>query len=346
MAKRKQNNKLIIGTILSALLIVGTGTLAYLTKGFQDWSFNQNQKNDDLGLETEIKSSGLELRLLNTTENEDGSITKSFNFTIKPKIITNKNLVINSKYKDGTLVDESVLEVTYEYPYDNSGYINIICKQAFSQQIEVNIASESNSEVKAIIKVDYVKKVLNVETKENVLNSYYCFDNNFNSDTIAFITMKELENYDINQFLNITYSQYSKDKNYTFKLSSVTSTLGTTDFEAPSNDLQIEQNRISDTFKNKIETEFMKKVFLDNEEPFEALWNLAETDDDRVILKYYSNDQYSYASLSSTFNIVCEQDNKINYSFTLNFWLCCYEKYAAKEIPAQSLNFETTEVEF
>lgn len=346
MAKRKQNNKLIVGTIISALLIVGTGTLAYLTKGFQDWSFNQNQKNDDLGLETEIKSSGLELRLLNTTENEDGSITKSFNFTIKPKIITNKNLVINSKYKDGTLVDESVLKVTYQYTYENTGYINIICKQAFSQQIEVNIASESNSEVKATIKVDYVKKVLNVETKENVLDSHYCFDNNFHADIIAFTAMKELENYDINQFLNITYSQYSKDKNYTFKLSSVTSTLGTTDFEAPSNDLQIEQNRISDIFKNKIETEFMKKVFLDNAEPFEALWNLAETDDDRVILKHYSNDQYLYASLSSTFNIICEQDNNINYSFTLGFWLCCFEKYTAKEIPAQSLNFETTEVEF
>ena len=54
MAKRKQNNKLIIGTILSALLIVGTGTLAYLTKGFQDWSFNQTQEDEASNVNTSI----------------------------------------------------------------------------------------------------------------------------------------------------------------------------------------------------------------------------------------------------------------------------------------------------
>lgn len=206
--KRKENEKMkeknnVLRNSLVLLTIGLVSGIAFVDWNLKDWFITEKQDNQEISeLETSIIENRIKLKLLTTSETEDGSITKTFSYTITPANATNQNVTATAKYKDGTSCS-SVLTTSVN---STDKTISIVCKSAFAQQIEVVVTSEANENAKATIKVDYVKKVTNAT---------------YNSESIQYILGEEKAiNY--SNFIDITYSQYSKNKDYSIKFNKVT----------------------------------------------------------------------------------------------------------------------------
>ena len=336
MAKRKykQNNKgAIIGLTISALLIAGTGTLAFLSDGFTNWDtstwFQEEKKAED-NLDTEIESKGIKLKLLTTNEAEDGSITKTFNYTITPANATNQNVTATAKYKDGTSCS-SVLTTSVN---STDKTISIVCKSAFAQQIEVVVTSEANENAKATIKVDYVKKLLSIESKQA---STYFIGNGY-EDKENYLT-----NLNVLNFINPVYSIYSKDKTYTFEVYE----------KYPSSVYALCGGRtLSDNFKNSFAGTYFDNILLGyGEFSYDTIWNNCQANNnDKSILKQLSdatNLTSHYIGITSSFKVRCVEDKTIkNDSMLVSFNYSCQGAYSDKTVGVDSLNVEVENIEF
>ena len=156
MAKRKNNKTgAIIALTISALLLVGTGTLAYLTKGFQDWSFKQAEVVESDNLGTSLKSeNGISLKV-KKTQSDTGYGSQIIQYTINPEFHTD-NVKYKINYNDGTAVADDVLKIVQD---TTNNQITITCNKVFTKKIVLTIYAESNANVKAEVTIDFIEKI-------------------------------------------------------------------------------------------------------------------------------------------------------------------------------------------
>jgi len=253
--------KTLLGIISVVLLIGGTAVLGYLTDGYQNWQPNTwfETKENELGVVTTTTNNGIKLALVTTDKNTDGSVVKTFSYTISPANATNQNVSVEAKYKDGTSCSEALIaSVNTE-----EKTISLTCKTAFAQQIEVVVTSEANANATATIKVDYEKKISYLAQKEN-LNLEYNPTSKFKAT----------------DFIDYSFSEYTIDKNYTFKITQANAF----EFDQVKSSANIEKAKnycsattINSIFNSDNFGDFLKSYFLNlNEKDFPTaseIWN-------------------------------------------------------------------------
>lgn len=195
-----------LGIVLSVLLIAGTATLAYLSSGFTNWDtstwFNKAEEKP-----TE-EDSPIKLKLLSQRNNDDGTSVHVISYTIDPEAATNKMVNVSAKYEDGTSCDDVVTCSSKE------GEITLVFKKDFAKKIVVTVQSISNPEVKTSITCDYEKRVkaVTLKTDDYILDPEH--------ENVLTYGLADKKVFNIADFINVDYSAYTIDKNYTFKLSS------------------------------------------------------------------------------------------------------------------------------
>ncbi len=144
-----------------------------------------------------IKQNGITIKKLNSVTNQDGSVTKTFTYTISPANATNKAISASAKYSDGTACTDVVTVSTNT----SNQTISITCKKEFGKVINVTITSLANSSATATIKLNYTKKLKSITgiQKEYIIQ-------NVNNTVVS-----------INDLFTPNYSLYTKDKSYTFR---------------------------------------------------------------------------------------------------------------------------------
>ena len=147
--------KTLFGLLLSSTLILA-GVGSYI--GINAYNQYVEELNDE-DIETEIiKGHGMTLKKLSTTNNSDGSVTKTFSYTILPSDATNKSVIIgfytSNSYSNSNYITYSVNSSTQK--------ISVTCKKAFGEQIKLRVQSTDNSSVYSYITLDYQRKVKSI----------------------------------------------------------------------------------------------------------------------------------------------------------------------------------------
>lgn len=203
MAKYKNNNiSKILLIVLSVLLIGGTATIAYASEGFKNWDTATWFKPEEKPTEEE---SPIKLKMLKEEFLEDGTIRKIVSYTLTPEDSTLKEVETTAKYEDGS----SCAEVISVSVNKNLQQVTLDFKGDFDKKIIVTLTSKSNPEVTATITCDYEKRLKEYSLKplqdENNVITYGYVDP----------YLKAISPID---FLNLTYSKYTIDSNYSFDL--------------------------------------------------------------------------------------------------------------------------------
>ncbi len=247
----------------SLIFIIAFGILGSLTNILTSMPNNQeqpsvNNKNDIVS--TEITENGIKLVLLSSQENNNQNITKVFGYEITPSDATIQDILIDLKYIDGENCD-SVMTYTHD---QNNKTITLTCLSDFDKQIKMVLTALDNESATATIVIDYVKKILSI-------NLYY-------QSSIELKYGVKYDNYglfDLDYLVGPTYSKYTKDKEYTFKLEATV-------------DVEIEQ--CSEQFNMGLKELFTKFVQCEIMFPSEEqLWNLCSNTKDKYILSSLKN---------------------------------------------------------
>lgn len=146
-----------------------------------------------------IKQNGITIKKLNSVTNQDGSVTKTFTYTISPVNATNKAISASAKYADGTACTDVVTVSTNT----SNQTISITCKKDFGKVINVTITSLANSSATATIKLNYTKKLKSITG----LTKTITFENNSSTHTA-----------NLADYYTPVYSAYTKDATYRFEI--------------------------------------------------------------------------------------------------------------------------------
>lgn len=204
MANKYKNNNVskVLLIVLSVLLIGGTATIAYASEGFQNWDTSTWFKPEEKPTE---EKSPIQLKMLKEEVLEDGTIRKIVNYTLTPEDSTIKEVEATAKYEDGSSCAE-VISVSVNKDLQQ---VTLDFKADFDKKIIVTLTSKSNPEVTATITCDYEKRLKEYSLKplqdENNVITYGYVD-------------PYLKVINPTDFLNLTYSKYTIDSNYSFDL--------------------------------------------------------------------------------------------------------------------------------
>ena len=201
MSKKKTNKKSnrtekITIAVLATLLIGGGCYLGgkYYMDHIKNPGVIEKIPDDN---EVAVNNQGITLKMLNSVTNPDGSITRTFSYSVEPTNATNPNCEITLAYADGSdcskivtaFIDsvKKVISVTNSVPFD--------------KQIILTIYSVDNPSIKSTVTIDYEKKIIGSSFKDlTISNNWKDFS------------------FDLKDALEVQYSIYSLDKEYSFNL--------------------------------------------------------------------------------------------------------------------------------
>ena len=204
--KNSKTKKILLGLLLGVIALgaIGYGTYQVLNED------TPIVETDNGGVSETIESRGVKVRLLSTRTLEDQSVEKTFSYTIEPSNATNKDIKVTSAYADGS---ESSQVITTAVNSANQT-ITITCNGPFKQKIIVKVTSVDNPEAYAEVTLNYVKKIESIEGTVKSLYigngwEYYGEENHIDTS----VTYSD--------FITPTYSDYTKDKQYTFGMKDI-----------------------------------------------------------------------------------------------------------------------------
>lgn len=319
---KSKNNKTKQSPVKSIALLLVFGFLGcFLLGGVSGYLlsdyFITHTANIDSGAKDNVpvdfSSKGMKIKMLSSVTNEDGSITKTISYKILPAEATNKDIDVKVKFNDGS----SCSNVANAVVNQKEKTVAITVAKSFSKEIHVILTSVSNSSVKAIIKLNYEKRLisLNKTIEENELHFG-------NWQTEANI----IKDFKIENFVKAEYSEFTYDKNYTFEVSNV---------EIPEGDFstEISQYTQSDVdlavnFSRLIQSKVTSQSTITAEE----LWNLSTSEDWHYILSNLSVEQQATPYYKTTFNAiyrgVSESDKKAIYE-NLDLYISLANDYSS-----------------
>lgn len=253
---------------------------------FSIFTYCLNDKNDDLHssvtmpsdidltmsnlLEEDVLEKGIKLKLV-SQKMEGTTIIKSFKYYVMPWNATNKAVIAEAKYFDGTKCVDSV-EVSVDA---NAQMIDIKCKEAFDKVINVSIIAVSNPNATAMITLNYVQKLLGINAKSSFCN--YLGDIIVPNEGRGEDHVNQKINY-LDYFTPVYSSKYTKTQQYNFQVEKISLVLnrnytGMTNGVDPSN-----MSSIDHEIENYI-TSCIKKAFM-NESTFafdaQTIWNISD----------------------------------------------------------------------
>ena len=204
--KNSKTKKILLGLLLGVIALgaIGYGTYQVLNED------TPIVETDNGGVSETIESRGVKVRLLSTRTLEDERVEKTFSYSIEPSNATNKDIKVTSAYADGS--ESSQVITTSVNSADQT--ITITCNGPFKQKIIVKVTSVDNPEAYAEVTLNYVKKIESIEgniTSLYVGNGWtHNYDGCHIDDTVTYA-----------DFITPTYSDYTKDKQYTFGMKDI-----------------------------------------------------------------------------------------------------------------------------
>lgn len=159
----KTNMKSIIAVALaSAILIGGTASIGYFSKGFKDWNVknwfttNDHVTSDNLATQLKVEN-GIKLKVKNlANDNEQTTLgTQIIKYTVDPDFYTEK-VLYKIAYSDSSNVEEGILKIVHN---DASCEVIVTCLKVFTKQIILTLYAESNENINASINIDFVEKL-------------------------------------------------------------------------------------------------------------------------------------------------------------------------------------------
>ena len=156
----KTNMKSIIAVALaSAILIGGTASIGYFSKGFKDWNVknwfttNDHVKSDSLA--TQLKGeNGIKLKV-KTLASASNYGSQVISYSVDPSFNTD-TILYKVAYNDASSIEEGVLSIKHD---NSNNQITITCLKAFTKQIVLTLYAESNENINASINIDFVEKI-------------------------------------------------------------------------------------------------------------------------------------------------------------------------------------------
>lgn len=312
---------------LVAFLLVG-GSIGLLANKYFNTINNGNIS------EIEIEENGISLKFLSTKENEDGSISKTFSYEVKPEYATDKTITCTLKFVDNS--DCS----SYMKAQINNGEqtITLTNMKAFDQQIIVTLISNADKSKTASLTCDYEKKLLSIEDRDKN-NKHYTIGNGW---TNAY-GETGINDFKIENFIIPNYSVFTKDKNYTFSYSKFNlqfdELCGITNNNDLFNEITVE---LKDALYNKVENQ---EGYLSKEE----VWNLIDSNEWRSALKETSNnnpDDDYYVSYEIIGTVVCNENPKITLELDTLFYCSLKYDYSEKVVGVDSIKLDTDNIIF
>ena len=159
----KTNMKSIIAVALaSAILIGGTASIGYFSKGFKDWNVknwfttNDHVTSDNLATQLKVEN-GIKLKVKNlANDNEQTTLgTQIIKYTVDPDFHTEK-VLYKIAYSDSSNVEEGILKIVHN---DASCEVIVTCLKVFTKQIVLTLYAENHANVNASINIDFVEKL-------------------------------------------------------------------------------------------------------------------------------------------------------------------------------------------
>ncbi len=159
----KTNMKSIIAVALaSAILIGGTASIGYFSKGFKDWNVknwftsNDHVTSDNLATQLKIEN-GIKLQVKKlANDNEQTTLgTQIIKYTVNPDFYTEK-VLYKIAYSDSSNVEEGILKIVHN---DASCEVIVTCLKVFTKQIVLTLYAENHANVNASINIDFVEKL-------------------------------------------------------------------------------------------------------------------------------------------------------------------------------------------
>ena len=159
----KTNMKSIIAVALaSAILIGGTASIGYFSKGFKDWNVknwfttNDHVTSDNLATQLKVEN-GIKLKVKNlANDNEQTTLgTQIIKYTVNPDFYTEK-VLYKIAYSDSSNVEEGILKIVHN---DASCEVIVTCLKVFTKQIVLTLYAENHANVNASINIDFVEKL-------------------------------------------------------------------------------------------------------------------------------------------------------------------------------------------
>lgn len=264
--------------------------------------------NNDLisssSLEENVLEKGIKLKFV-SQRMEGTTIIKSFKYYVTPWNATNKAVIVEARYFDGTKCSDSV-EVSVD---TNTQMIDIACKEAFDKVINVNISAVSNPNATAMITLNYVQKLLGITAKSSFCN--YLGDIIIPNEGTGEDHVNQKINY-LDYFTPVYSSKYTKTQQYTFQIDKISLILnrnytGMTNGVDPSDMSSIDwavDNHITSCIKNAFMNE---STYVFDEH---TIWNISDLN------LYHANlKQLSLHSISESY----KADIGINYNVYIDF---------------------------
>lgn len=352
---KKENNRTEKITIaVLALLLIGGG--CYIGgKHIMDSKqpVIETVPGDD---EVAIKNQGITIKKLNTVTNKDGSVTKTFSYTIEPANATNKGVTLTAKYADGT--DCSAIVTLSSNETDQT--ISITCKSDFDKVINVSVVSKANTNAKSTITLNYVKKLKSFNAKPHVEDyggySIY-FSDRFAGDSsiigefsYQYNNMTTSLNTLINDLFDITYTKFTKDQKFNYFLKDVT--VINDEIYTNTVDWGSYGDLINNYYSNLL-TEYLNDQTNDDFSTVaEDIWNLSNDNQYHSLLleesKYNASESYIAFSFGAEvyFNNGDNTESILNTRFEGLVTFPLSFDYSSKTVGVDTLTPEITNIDF
>ena len=303
----QKNNKILIvaGAVLSFLIGGGIGaTITHL--------INQKPAEPEVvepgGInEPSIVTTGMNLKLISSTNNADGSVTKNYSYSMNPANAEIQSATATIKYSDGTACPDSVMTASVD---KTAKTVAITNKTAFNKKIAVTVklTATDGSTASGTITFDYVKKLLSLSSNiaEGDHEVYYLAGAGYSTSSAGY-----LSSFAATEFMTPNYSIYTKNKNYTFAVEHIEALpsllFGSETFKT-----------MLSPYTNQLETFFTEKIRSGAAVTAADLYNLSSDSDYHTALRRLSNLTPSlindYIELELYLTIYCVEEPDIKIS--------------------------------
>ncbi len=329
--RKKTYKALIAVSFVSLLLCVGT---------YEVLKYPQKFKETDSLIDSEIQNieKGITLKLLNTVNNSDGSVDKTFKYSIQPFNATNQQVKVSAKYFDNSDCSE-VLTASIDI---ESKTITLKCKADFNKKIYVTITSLADEAKSAQIVIDYVKKLKSISYRsdDQEVNKIWGCGYGFDSSVMSRAQYKN--SFAFEEIVQANYSKFTKDKSYTFKVK----------------DVSIEEEQFyfenSQTFEDEVKQNFeraLKAKILNMSDSYftaDEIWNFSSNNEYHSSLKVIDlNGIGTYiVKVKATYYCVEDPTKEFKIDKRWEFSFMDQNAYADKTVNVDLIKPEVTNIEF
>ncbi len=326
--RKKTYKALVAVSFVSLLLCVGT------------YEVLRKVEDTDSLIDSEIQNieKGITLKLLNTVNNPDGSVDKTFKYSIQPFNATNQQVKVSAKYFDNSDCSD-VLKASIAI---ESKTITLKCKADFSKKIYVTITSLADESKSAQIVIDYVKKLKSISYRsdDQEINKIWACGYGFDSSITGKAQYKN--SFTFEEIVQANYSKFTKDKSYTFKVKDVSIEEEQFYFEDP----QTFEDEVKQNFEKALKTKITNMS--DSYFTADEIWNFSNNNDYHSSLKVIDLDGIGtyIVNVKATYYCVEDPTKEFKIDKRWEFSFMDQNAYADKIVNVDLIKPEVTNIEF